>query len=85
MDKLEVRVNKITPFRGRGSVHIELESGSLTISDILIQQDGEKLNIKMPMISIGDRRRPCVTIQGELKQQIIAALMEAYRKTTYMA
>ncbi|MBU5627027.1 hypothetical protein KQI82_08920 [Oscillibacter sp. MSJ-2] len=84
MDHIEVKINKISPSSAKGSVHVEVESGGFTISNILLRKDAGQLKISLPLISIGDQKRPAITLQGELKNRIMEELEQAYQQSTYM-
>ena len=82
--EIEVRVNRTSPTRGKDSVHIILgPDSSLTIPDILIVENGDKLTVKMPLVTMAGNYRPAITLQGELKKRVNAAVEEQYRKAKF--
>lgn len=78
MTYIEVKTKKISTYRGKASVHLIFEDGSCTISNILIRQKGDQIKITMPLMEMGDNKRPCITLQGELKQDILAEIKKSY-------
>ena len=77
---LTTKIAKLGLNRGKASVHITFGNGSMTISNILIEKIGDKVKIKMPLSGKHTDLHPCVTLQGDLKGQVLAAIEEAYWK-----
>ena len=76
---IEVRVNQTFPNRGKASAHIVLgPENSLTISDISVWRENGKVNVSLPMSQFGGKKRPCITLQGNLKKDIHAVVAEQF-------
>ena len=79
--QIEVRVNQTSPTRGKASAHIILgDEESLTITDISVWEENEKVKISLPMNQYGGRKHPCITLQGNLKKNLIAMVAEQFLK-----
>ena len=78
---IEVRVSRYAPTKGRGSVSVTLpdNQGGFTISNIVILDSNGRTQVKLPALLSHGVRHPAITVRGELKQRIIAAVTEAFR------
>lgn len=74
-------MSRYAPTRGRGSVSVTLpdNQGGFTISSIEILESNGKTRVKLPANLSNGIRHPAITIRGELKQKIIAAVTETFR------
>lgn len=76
---VEARIKKITANIGRGSVHVDFGNGGITISDILVRDVEGMMKVTMPLVNVGENKRPCVTLQGTMKEVVFSALLDAYK------
>lgn len=80
MEQIEVRINKISTTSAKGSVHVSIDDGSFTISNILIRENDGNLQVSLPLVKIGERKHPAITLQGGLKKRIFEALEREYQR-----
>ena len=59
----------------RASVSVEGAFGGFTIQNIMVRDMGGKVRFTMPLSA---QRRPLITLRGEIKQTVQAAIWRAY-------
>lgn len=80
--RLETELKIVDQRRTMAGVHLEIAGyGGLTISNILLYQDEstDRWTLRLPIITIGQRKRPALTMQGEVKTVVFRALQEDHR------
>lgn len=80
--RLETELKIVDQRRTMAGVHLEFAGcGGLTISNILLYRDEttDRWTLRLPIITIGQRKRPAVTMQGEVKIAVFQALQEDHR------
>lgn len=73
--KVEARISGWERSGAIAGVRIEYPDGGISINNIYVRGDNGKPHITFPL---SKEKRPCVYLRGELKQQVNAALWEAY-------
>lgn len=80
MPQIQVNLTPAGPARWRCSLHADLGGGGFTVANVLVTEDNGRLAVKMPLVQMGERKRPAVTFQGELKREIELAILAAWRE-----
>lgn len=79
--KVSVRMKKSTTRSAKASVHVDVgDLGGFTIINIDVWEQDGKLHIKLPPKRMNGNLRPDITLQGRIKQEVNAAILEEFQR-----
>lgn len=81
--KVEVRVSRYAPSRGKASVHVAMGEGGFTISNIAIWEENGKFRVQMPLVQLSGGKHPAITLQGEIKQKVLEEIAAQFKNAAF--
>lgn len=79
--KVSARMKKLAVKSAKASVHVDIgDWGGFTIINIDVWEQDGKLHIKLPPKRMNGNLRPDITLQGRIKQEVNAAILEEFQR-----